>query len=141
MDRWYPNKIFANSIDEYLPRLSCDTFTTPLINELTRHFAGIDRSVLKFAEFGVWQGATTGQLAKFLNNKGELHLFDYEDTVQPLKNRLEAVGFTNITAWGCSFRYLDSYNWSLRACLAGFLLRRQPSMRATSVVGGSNDFG
>src|SRR5689334_13134976 len=27
------------------------------------------------------------------------------------------------------------------ACLAGFLLRRQPSMRATSVVGGSNDFG
>src|SRR5690349_23527062 len=28
-----------------------------------------------------------------------------------------------------------------RACLAGFLLRRQPSMRATSVVGGSNDFG
>src|SRR5689334_15347670 len=34
----------------------------------------------------------------------------------------------------------DAYNW-LRACLAGFLLRRQPSMRATSVVGGSNDFG
>src|SRR5690349_10088605 len=53
----------------------------------------------------------------FLFNKGELHLFDYEDTVQPLKNRLEAVGFTNITAWGCSFRYLDSYNWSLKLIL------------------------
>jgi hypothetical protein len=118
MDRWYPDKIFAANIDDYLPRISDPAFTSPLIQTLERLFAGIDRKVLKFAEFGVWKGATPGQFAKFLSNNGELHIFDYEDNVSNLKAKLEGAGFTNVTAWGSSYRYLDSYNWSLKLILA-----------------------
>jgi Methyltransferase domain len=117
MDRWYPNKIMAGSIDDYLPRLSDPACTSSLIQRLEQLFAGSDRHLLKFAEFGVWKGATTGQLAKFLDHKGELHLFDYEDTVTELKNKLAGANFTNITAWGSSYRHLDSYNWNLRLIL------------------------
>ena len=117
MDRWYPNRIVAGSIDDYLPRLSDPAYTTGLIQALGQLFAGRDRRLLKFAEFGVWKGATTGQLARFLDNKGELHLFDYDDTVGELKEKLEQAAFTNVTAWGNSYRYLDLYNWNLRQIL------------------------
>ena len=117
MDRWYPDKIVAGSIDDYLSILRDPACTSGLIEGLGQLFAGVDRSQLKFAEFGVWKGATTGQLARFLDNKGELHLFDYEDTVAELKDKLVKANFTNVTAWGCSYRYLDSYNWNLRLIL------------------------
>jgi hypothetical protein len=102
MERWYPDKIVAGSIDDYLPILSDPACTSGLIEGLGQLFADVDRSQLKFAEFGVWKGATTGQLARFLGNKGELHLFDYEDTVCQLKDKLVKANFTNITAWGSS---------------------------------------
>ncbi len=117
MDRWYPDRIKVGSIDDYLPCLSDPAYTTGLIQALGRLFAGRDRRLLKFAEFGVWKGATTGQLARFLDNKGELHLFDYDDTVGELKEKLEQAAFTNVTAWGNSYRYLNSYNWNLRQIL------------------------
>jgi hypothetical protein len=117
MDRWYPDRIMAGSIDNYMQSLAGPAYTSGLIQVLGQLFAGRDRNHLKFAEFGVWKGATTGQLAKFLDNEGELHLFDYEDTVAELKVKLERINFTNITAWGSSYRYLDSYNWSLRLIL------------------------
>ena len=113
MDRWYPEKIRANSLDD-LPDLSDPKFVTPLTRALDRMFLGVDRNLLKFAEFGVWKGGTSGQLARFLNNNGELHLFDYHDTVSNLSGRLKDAGFKNVIPWGCSYRYLDSYNWSLR---------------------------
>jgi hypothetical protein len=124
MDRWYPDRIMAGSIDDYLPRLSDPAYTTGLIQALGQLFAGRDRRLLKFAEFGVWKGATTGQLARFLDNQGELHLFDYDDTVAELKAKLEQAAFTNITAWGSSYRYLDSYNWNLR-----LILEDRPELR------------
>ncbi len=124
MDRWYPDRIIAGSIDDYLPRLSNPAYTTGLIQVLGQLFAGRDRRLLRFAEFGVWQGATTGQLARFLDNKGELHLFDYDDTVAELKEKLEQAEFTNVTAWGSSYRYLDSYNWNLR-----LILENHPHLR------------
>ena len=124
MDRWYPDRIMAGSIDDYLPRLSDPAYTTGLIQALGQLFAGRDRRLLKFAEFGVWKGATTGQLARFLDNQGELHLFDYDDTVAELKEKLEHAAFTNITAWGSSYRYLDSYNWNLR-----LILENHPDLR------------
>jgi hypothetical protein len=117
VDRWYPNRIMAGSIDDYLPRLSDPAYTTGLIQALGQLFAGRDRRLLRFAEFGVWKGATTGQLARFLDNEGELHLFNYDDTVAALKEKLEQAEFTNVTAWGSSYRYLDSYNWNLRQIL------------------------
>ena len=126
MDRWYPDRIMAGSIDDYLPRLSDPAYTTGLIQALGQLFAGRDRRLLKFAEFGVWKGATTGQLARFLDNRGELHLFDYDDTVAELKEKLEHAAFTNITAWGSSYRYLDSYNWNLR-----LILEDRPELSST----------
>jgi predicted O-methyltransferase YrrM len=80
-------------------------------------FAGADRNPLNFAEIGAWKGATTVQLAKFLGNQGTLHIFDYEDTAAALKANLLHAGFTNVKAWGNSYRYLDSYNWNLRLIL------------------------
>jgi hypothetical protein len=124
MNRWYPDRIMAGSIDDYLPRLSDPAYTTGLIQALGQLFAGCDRRLLKFAEFGVWKGATTGQLARFLDNQGELHLFDYADTVAELQAKLERAAFTNVTAWGSSYRYLDSYNWNLR-----LILENRPDLR------------
>ncbi len=106
MDRWYPDNIRAGSIDDYLVQLSDPDYTTGYIQGLQQLFQGRDRSLLKFAEFGVWKGATTGQLARFLDNAGELHLFDYQDTVVELKNKLAEAKYTNVTAWGSSYRYL-----------------------------------
>jgi hypothetical protein len=67
MDRWYPDRIMAGSIDNYMQSLAGPAYTSGLIQVLGQLFAGRDRNHLKFAEFGVWKGATTGQLAKFLD--------------------------------------------------------------------------
>ena len=45
------------------------------------------------AEIGVGVGATTAELAKLLNNQGELHLFDYENTLLELLNELKEGGY------------------------------------------------
>ena len=33
------------------------------------------------------------------------------------KEKLDKAGFTNVTAWGSSYRHLNSYNWNLRTIL------------------------
>jgi hypothetical protein len=99
------------------PRLNDPDFQCEPINVLERIFPGSDRSLLKFAEIGVWKGGMTVLLGKFLDNKGELHIFDYDDTISELKTKLSGAEFTNVTAWGNSYRYLDSYNWGLKKIL------------------------
>lgn len=47
MDRWYPDRIIAGSIDDYLPRLSNPAYTTGLIQVLGQLFAGRDRRLLR----------------------------------------------------------------------------------------------
>jgi hypothetical protein len=47
-------------------------------------------------ETRVGVGATTAELAKLLNNRGELHLFDFKDTLSELLNELKEGGFSNI---------------------------------------------
>src|SRR5690242_15790957 len=113
MERWYPSRIVAAGLDDYLALLADPALTTGLIQALGQLFAGRDRNNLRFAEFGVWKGATTVQLARFLDNRGELHIFDYEDTVARLQGELAKAGFNNVRAWSSSYRYLDSYNWNL----------------------------
>ncbi len=117
MERWYPDRIVAGNIDDYLSCLADPAYDSSLIQILGQLFPNKDRSRLIFAEFGVWKGATTGQLARFLNNQGQLHLFDYSDTVSDLKKKLQKAGFSNVIGWGNSYRYLNSYNWSLRYIL------------------------
>lgn len=67
----------------------------------------------RFAEIGVYEGHTTERIAAHLGGEGEIHLFDYEDKVTPLVERLRSAGFDNVVAHPNSRALMDSYNWSL----------------------------
>lgn len=64
-------------------------------------------------EIGVGIGATTLPMAEILSNYGEIHIFDFETSVQELQADLRQREFTNIVAHGNTDRYWDSYHWSL----------------------------
>ncbi len=68
------------------------------------------------AEIGVGIGATTLAMASLLDNRGELHVYDFQDQVVELVGDLAGLGFTNIRGFGNSDRHWDSYNWTL-GCL------------------------
>jgi hypothetical protein len=72
----------------------------------------------RYAEVGVYKGATAERVAELLDGDGELHLFDYADRVDPVVARLRAAGHRNVFAHPNSRRMLDSYNWSLMQVLA-----------------------
>jgi predicted O-methyltransferase YrrM len=91
---------------------------------------GYNRPVVEFlrntdcrmiAEIGVYQGHTSREIANWLAGEGELHLYDFHDTVQKVADELAAAGHHNVRAYGNSYRYLDSYNWTL-----GQVLRDHP---------------
>jgi hypothetical protein len=69
------------------------------------------------AEVGVWRGDTSIELAKMLPDDGFLHLFDFEAVVQGVKQRLADANYTNVSAFGCSTKERDSYNWTLMRLL------------------------
>ncbi len=71
------------------------------------------------AEIGVGIGATSLAIARALGNRGELHLFDFEATLQALRRDLVAEGFTNIHAHPNSERHWDSYTWTLGRMILG----------------------
>jgi len=70
-----------------------------------------------YAEVGVYLGATAAAVADVLGGEGQIHLFDFEDRVGPLAERLRARGHENVVAHPNSRRALDSYNWSLMKLL------------------------
>jgi predicted O-methyltransferase YrrM len=70
------------------------------------------------AEIGVGIGATTIQVAELLKNRGEIHIFDFAESVDELSKDLAQRGFTNVTGHGNSKRYWDSYHWSLAKLIA-----------------------
>jgi hypothetical protein len=124
VERWYPASIRAAESDEVQSFLSDPKATSHIVARLERLFPGADKNKLRIAEFGIWKGGTSACFAKFLGNAGELHLFDFADNVATVKATLNAEGHGNVTAWGCSYRHLDSYNWPLR-----LILERQPDLR------------
>ncbi len=69
------------------------------------------------AEIGIYEGATSLEFAKYLRGAGNLALFDYEDIVDKVKYKLIKNGFRNFNTYGCSYKYLDSYNWQLMKIL------------------------
>ncbi len=85
----------------------------PTIRTIEALFKNADKESLRIAEIGIGMGATTLHIAKFLENKGELHIFDFNETVVPIKKMLEKEGFSNIHIHGSSYQKLDSYNWNL----------------------------
>lgn len=70
-----------------------------------------------FAEFGVGVGATTLEVAKILNNDGELHIFDFDDSVHELHRDLFELGYTNVVPHGNTEKYWDSYHWNVAQML------------------------
>lgn len=69
------------------------------------------------AEIGVYRGDTACQLAKFLDNRGELHLFDFQHRIEEVIFRLHRLGYFNVIGHGNSYKILDSYTWSLMRVL------------------------
>jgi predicted O-methyltransferase YrrM len=72
----------------------------------------------RYAEIGVYRGDTALRIADLLGGEGELHLFDFEDRLAPVLDRMAAAGHRNVVAHPNSRRLLDSYNWSLMRMLA-----------------------
>jgi hypothetical protein len=54
------------------------------------------------AEFGIYQGDTSLELAKVLNGSGELHLFDFQERVDAVEMKIREAGFHNIKTFGNS---------------------------------------
>lgn len=69
------------------------------------------------AEIGVDQGATSEAILRWLGGEGALHLFDFEDQLSGVAQRLRAKDLTNFVVHGNSHRAMDSYNWSLMKVL------------------------
>lgn len=69
------------------------------------------------AEVGVGIGATTLEICRVLSRRGRLHLFDFVDKIDNLRQDLDKQGFGNIEYFSNSRRLWDSYNWSLLAIL------------------------
>ena len=72
----------------------------------------------RYAEIGVYRGDTALRVAELLDGEGELHLFDFEDRLAPVLDRMAAAGHRNVVAHPNSRRLLDSYNWSLMRMLS-----------------------
>jgi predicted O-methyltransferase YrrM len=71
------------------------------------------------AEIGIYEGATSEGIARELAaSGGELHLFDFEDRVDAVADRLDGPEFCRIVRHGNSRKIMDSYNWSLGRMLA-----------------------
>ena len=69
------------------------------------------------AEIGIYNGYTSEGFARFLNGRGELHLFDYEFKVSAVLRKLNEAGYKNVRGFPNSSKTLDSYNWSLMKVL------------------------
>jgi predicted O-methyltransferase YrrM len=67
----------------------------------------------RVAEVGIGVGATTVEMAKMMDNQGELHLFDFDEAVTDLASDLDRLGFQNVHAHGNTPKLFDSYNWAL----------------------------
>lgn len=72
----------------------------------------------QIAEFGILDGDTSIAIARHLNNRGRLSLFDFQHNVDLVLDRMKQEGFHNIYGYGCSSRLLDNYNWSLSSLMA-----------------------
>ena len=104
--RWYPEEIIAGDIDS--GRYEKKTI------DFLRSIYKPGGPTFHVAEVGIWKGATSIEIARLLGTGGELHLFDYEDNVAEVLAGLSKRGLGNAIGWGCSYKYLDSYNWGLK---------------------------
>jgi predicted O-methyltransferase YrrM len=110
--RWYPETIIAGDFGGRF-----DQTTIDFLNSSECQLPSESDASIEIAEIGCWKGGTTLKFAEFLNHSGKLHLFDYDDNVRSVALSLREKGFDNVETWGSSYKYLDSYNWSLMKLL------------------------
>lgn len=68
----------------------------------------------RVAEFGVYRGDTSEKICELISTyDGHLDIFDFEDTLEAVSQKLRGAGYRNFTAHGNSYAYLDSYCWSI----------------------------
>ncbi|MEQ6332234.1 class I SAM-dependent methyltransferase [Sphingobium sp. MK2] len=65
------------------------------------------------AEVGIGIGATSLALARAMDHRGTLWLFDFDSRVQELRADLADIGYRNVEIVGNSRRTFDSYGWTL----------------------------
>ncbi|MGI8948588.1 MAG: class I SAM-dependent methyltransferase [Ornithinimicrobium sp.] len=71
------------------------------------------------AEIGVYEGATSAGIARVLAERdGELHLFDFQDRVEAVIDRLAGPEYAPVIGHGNTRKIMDSYNWTLGRLLA-----------------------
>lgn len=111
-------------IDYYFRKLTSRSTTLYLkeANKETIEFIKTTNSRV-IAEIGTYKGHTAMKIAEYLKGQGELHLFDFEDLVLEVKQKLNGAGIFNVIAHGNSRKTMDSYNWSLMKLLQ---VRREP---------------
>lgn len=71
------------------------------------------KSDYKVAEIGIGGGVTSCAIAEIIKEAGELHLFDFHESVIKIKKILNLEGYENIVPHGNSFKLQDSYNFGL----------------------------
>jgi hypothetical protein len=72
----------------------------------------------RYAEIGIGIGATALEVCRLFENRGEVHLFDFEAKVSAVVADLCSRGFTNVKPHPNARLHWDSYVWSLINCLA-----------------------
>ncbi|MEY9723481.1 putative O-methyltransferase YrrM [Sinorhizobium fredii] len=88
---------------------------TEVVSVLKNIMASVENP--RVGEFGVGIGATTLPMARLLDGKGEIHVFDFHASVEELVADLKNAGYRNIVPHGNTNRYWDSYHWSLAMML------------------------
>jgi hypothetical protein len=66
---------------------------------------------LHYAEFGIYRGETSVQVARRFPN-AVLHLFDFHETIAAVRDRFAGMP-VRVHWYGNTQKYNDSYNWSL----------------------------
>jgi FkbM family methyltransferase len=88
------------------------------------------------AEIGVGIGTSSLMMAALLDNRGELHLYDFKSKVDDLVADLTRAGFTNVRGFGNTEKHWDSYNWTL----AGMLLDGKRDLYDYIYIDGAHTF-
>src|ERR1700710_2333034 len=98
------------------PRFAAISKPCPQAIELTSRVAA-EIEHPHVAEIGIGIGATSVELCRILDHRGEAWFFDFEDRVTELATDLHGMGFGNVRIFGNSRKTYDSYAWTLAVLL------------------------
>lgn len=92
------------------------------------------------AEIGVGIGATSVEIAKWLSDTGEFHIYDFEDRVVSLKADLENLGYKNLFSHGNTRKKFDGYYWELAKTAIKIIEQKKLGMFDFVYLDGAHSF-